>query len=126
MAALQRQLSYEEEEQRRVGVGPTPMRQDTCLALYASFGHQMFRDLGIHRLISGFCVGEFRPLGCLRDGRRLLGGQLLPQPVQASLDQLPVFVVANRADPSLRAVQVLARTVEIAELAVTLSQVEVQ
>jgi hypothetical protein len=70
--------------------------------------------------------GTNLPGGIPPSTRRLSGCQLLRQPVQASRDQLPVLVIAKRADPSLRAMQVLARPVEIAERAVALSQVEVQ
>src|SRR4051794_38616353 len=64
--------------------------------------------------------------GDLRGRTRLLGRQLLRQPIQAALDQPSVLVIAKRADPSLRTLEVLPGAAEITELAIALSQVEVQ
>jgi hypothetical protein len=52
--------------------------------------------------------------------------ELLRQRVQAVPDQLSVLVVAQRVDSGLGVVQVLAGAVEVAELAVAVSEVEVQ
>ena len=51
--------------------------------------------------------------------------QLFSQPLQAVLEELAVFIVAQRADPSLCVPEVLTGLVEIAQLAVAFAQVEV-
>jgi hypothetical protein len=71
------------------------------------------------------CVRGF-PVSRLSSRRRALRGDQLPrQRVQAVPDQLSVLVVAERVDSGSGVVQMLAGAVEVAELAVAVSEVEV-
>ncbi|AQW55897.1 hypothetical protein SHXM_09360 [Streptomyces hygroscopicus] len=48
------------------------------------------------------------------------------QPFQAPLDELPIRVVAKRADRASRVLEMLMGAAEIAQLAIALAHVEVQ
>ncbi len=63
-------------------------------------------------------------LGNLADPLR--SDQSVRKPVQASLDHLAVTVVAQGVDQGMASVKMVTRLVQLAELAVTLGEVEVQ